>query len=788
MNGQQFYHRMMIFRAAQSLETANFWDLSSFDILKRLPADPEQLADSFDVTEESLFAFTAGLFDIFSPPENAHFIQYLVSNTNLHLNLARLSSGVSSSTTNLVFAVLLSMLSSSATDAPLWTAQLRNAGMQYALAARRGSTCELSAFQLMPFIEYSHFIDPANTLIGIDDMSNELLHQYELIEAEDEESELREAAENLLAGVWHFVSYVNTVQPEMAMKPRYGYLDVQSEDIKFVSVKEASKKPGQEISEIGEDEEEYDEFAGDNEMYEIHFSGVGRFLSDAGNVATMKFEAQIKAGSADSAAIMIDVPAAGLTFIGKPFRLGYSGVCYPWNDQSEEDQGPRASGPFMMWKNTSPFAEANAEVEFNAFKALQEEGGAVQRRWKANLETLPLDTPEGDLYDILIEHTYVLTSISARMASLAFSRPYRFIQTEAEKVLEDVPDEAKYIKSIKGKCVPRGKYELNEIYEVRRAAFALLMEETVGQVNSNLTRCMASPTYFQDICTIFRTLIDFYNDILRDSKRVNSLVGEEAILVQQRLDDFEIVYGGNIKDSALTFKEMTTKLETALSHFTKLTHSEPTVDQVDEACGLLVTALSSPLQNLDVMLRTNLLQIGPAADRLVTHILGDDHTLFAETAAVVASSSDSEETSTIAQRIVSKMEEEDKASEIAKVYRKWSRRFCHIRPSIAHGFPPMTLELLAAYLSFGLNFANNDTREDTEAETETETGARAKKASKSKKRSSAGDEAPIVRTRKSRSVQSSGPSFAVVSAIVTGILAAGLGAFALGRIYSKPKN
>lgn len=425
----------------KSLETAHMWDISSFGMLMAVSASNSEGVQWLTPLQNALVVTVTSLANFLLPVE---VVQWLVSTSNFHITLARLSNTLPTSILPGIYNALLSFLRLFTPEVSLSMARdLKNIGFEHSLLIRATDLPEapsLAALHLLSYIKLCHLLH--SSVNRLNDSTDEVFAAIDLNEA-------KEKASTLLPGVYHLAGFNVLDLPESDSCPFFASFQVEARDVKVL------KPSGQpEFDGVLEAPESL-EVSSHAEMA-LLLKGRGKMIDEFGEESFVELHAALSASDFTEYAFSAHVGGAQLSLSGLMREGSASGVLRRWQDV-ETDSIPR--GFFLLWRSSLPDTESNWEKhlqDLDALRKLRSTGLQAQLRRNTSSRSPPsvaFSEIRSDLLDYLPYH---------RLA--ANERLYHTVMGNAKAILNG---EVRSRQWERDASLPRDPYELDELYEAR---------------------------------------------------------------------------------------------------------------------------------------------------------------------------------------------------------------------------------------------------------------------------------------------------------------------------------
>ena len=727
-------------RLIRKLQQAHAWDVNSFsDFLC-----DEGLGSSFKfklwvgipASICGLDRFLRSLHSLVKADREGYGIQFLVSKTNLHFLLARLIRTIDLRYgSEIVGSILSEILASKAQDSMLWTEQLLDAGFQNLLLIMENRDNPKSALGLRTFILYHHFIKRSAVERNFAQLASNFANTY--YRSVENVSKTVEEAGKLVSGVWHVVWYSHMDWPHLSLAPQYACIRVRPTDLRLESDSPTGLYKDSEV---------------DQEA--IYFNSECICLSPVSVLEKGIARLSLTFKGKGSVGLDFSIPTTDFAFVGESLCFGFGGCYLEVNSLSQPF--PQPKGSFIAWKSNATDIDSywsECRTEMRDLQILRTSGLEYQRHKKL-LTSLPAalrDTSPKDL----IQMRYWSIVYAANLGSL----PITVSRANLEIVLGN--RSVSEITTDTPILLPAIEFEREEMAEMRRATTAETQVFAMEHWIHTAAR-FTHPGQFGDLIIIITRLEEIYATLLDIKARVQGDAHVSA-MERQLLDTYK---PGAIEQLA----EQVTSIKLRLQ-----THLEVARTFPDEATTRLLSDFRSILLNTygtDIPLAIWTL---PAPEMLasMTDLMkfqyGDDiHPISAPNI---------DPSSSLTKRIIQRYEYEDSLLPVKQVYRRWEYHFFAANPSIDPFVPAMSLEMLFLRVCACFDIASR--MEDLSNAILPDFGPSDELELPS---------APIIPTFSKSKKRSTGATIATISLIGLGVMAIGLGAFALGRIFNRKSS
>lgn len=610
--------------------------------------------------DHTLYIF---IMSITSPSTPAFVTQWMVTNSNFHLTLARLALTAREPVSNYIIAHLQLLLNSGASDATKWTQELIDAGLANALLIRTGKSDNYTAASgLLAHLKFHHLYGATSV---------DRAYQGELarlLDSEDVDEE-KETLLNLASGVFHLAGY------------RIRDADSSSNDLFFASFQ---VEPRSVNLMLGAEAAEWDEDALDgewalplpdglDEANTLKLIGHGRYIDSKGEVSLVELKATILVGSNGllfQATLGGDARLSLNGFLAEP---GFTGDITYWDDDMEDPEFCTSTpgGVFSFWKSSLPDTEANwSEVhvrDLDELHKLRTSGGYERERKARTRETFlqpnflsvaaeGMDLARKFLLENLDLHIYSCLS--------RHSDDCMLLQELADGI-EDSGQDLSH-------ALPRGPYETDALYTNRAAGFFAIEEDKLPELRLVTSIALRSQHSFNELITLWTAWTRLFAAFQRDEIAKDGRTIAEHLRILYLYDPSGALLSTKASESFEVLKDLQKR-------FGHSPIPEEVAEQVREPmswiCGFMRTlhyqrmlsSLAHPVKAaLSAQILLEWMMDAEEANRPV-----DD--------SIQVSAADNE-SSPLCKAIVAEYERLDSANDLVKLHRKWSIRFFAARP------------------------------------------------------------------------------------------------------------
>lgn len=674
-----FGHLRELLRLSRSLQTAHFWDISTFDdITNSFTAhygDMAQMRRSALPHEVSLLGFLQAVKDYVAGDKTGFGTHHLVSKSNLHLTLARLSQNLWSSTLTSALDLLRNLLDSPALGALLWIKELKEIRYPRLLDVMNQHHEPHIPLGLSALIDYYHLIDPAS---AISHLSEELELRLDRIESSGENCQV---AKKFVSGVWRLLWYPAGSWSETGARPYHAVFRVEEADVEVTGRHQEREHQPTDVRLPSQD------------SMTVHFKGAGfgsGGLKVRGKYANKMIGLEVtrELGSAHH-------------FIGASFNQGFCGSYDHWNPDWES-QIISTNGTFLLWKSSALDTESNWNRDLEEVAALEE----LRLEYIATNEEIirkPINRP----VDTFMNHCWFIRE------SLLISRGnLRIDSTEMPydtlvNALKLIPE--KMFRSLLPPSkerlapLPRGHYEDDEIYAMRCQLHDIHVQR-LDNVTSFTMKFLAHPSYLHDLRILLSALKGHYIVVQNDFHLIDFGTELQVAAAKRRIGDLNTLHGTEWND--LSLGSMIANINSTIVMLTELevldvwSLSAPEISgKLLGAANAVFRALSVYASNTNQRIPGNPREVAFSAERMITKILNNNINTCLPPSECASRPEAGKGT---LERLEDDVRHENEASNIGKVYGMWTRRLQSASPSLDYYTRPLLLEELCCLLAIAL--------------------------------------------------------------------------------------
>ena len=602
-----------------------------------------------------------------SPPSVPIFAaQWLISNSNLHLSLARLSLSADQHCSNYCLSFLGPLLNYPCADASKWVQELIEAGFHHSLLARAGKApSSLEATKLLALLKLHHFqrASPTDRNFG-----NDLI-----LLGSDDIAEQKEEVLAKLAGVYHVAGYHIRDWEETTMAPFFASFQVDARDLSLT---------------IGTDDLDDDAIEDDEpplpedlseESFLLKVKGHGRYIDENGEISLVELKANVHGSYAGLALQATLGGKARMSLVGSLIDPFFGGDVAFWDDDATSDEyvPTTPGGAFLLWKSSLPDTEANWNDvhvrDIDALRKLRTAGGYEYERKEAILarETLVLP-PVAALTrpsDQEARRTFIINKFTFdALAYLAIhSDVYERVRGCAQECGAFKPE-------IGASSLPRRPYETEELHELRAAIYHRIHEEQhplryqmicVLRVENGLGDLITLCTAMRRLCWVLEQESD-----QADAPDIERRKFLDAVASYVPCDRNADIGGYNAIEG----------FDNAIAYFTQLRERYSTTFMPEEERVLPshLSIVGWTLSFLQLVLEDKMLARlknpveHAATEDLVLKFLLEEDSAHASTTESEPSAAAANESSSLCKAVITECERLDSQSDFAKLIRKWS--------------------------------------------------------------------------------------------------------------------
>lgn len=573
----------------------------------------------------------------------------------------------------LTLEVLTTLLDSPALGAPLWTKQLKEMGYAYLLASMIYSDPQERALGLSAFIEYHHLIESATT---VKHLSEELDLRLEKVDAGEDV----DPAEMLVAGVWHLLWCPHSAWAETGSIPFYATFRVEPSDITVFHREEDARAEKQATKQIDYEMLTFASPAPDSS--DVCFKGTGK--SDQSDQFLVKAK---YVGKAISLQFRSSESATPTNLLGYSFSLGFCGA-YDFFESPWESTDNDRNGHFLLWKSSALDTESNwnREIEeIDALKALRTSGEVFKRKSRI---AAPLRLPDSEM--TLHKSKWRSQFLIAREN---FRLPTSEMQVDQLKQIRNAfPRRVTIPSNALSGQLAQGRFELQEIYNMRQKLFFIQLQETDGLVSKWMS-VLANPSYYHDLKVIISALHGHYVTVRNDFELRLSNNPQEAREADLRIKDLSLLFGSNL--TADDLDHLIAAAEPCFVALDKVSKRESKLAK-ESMFDAVAFFLNLYVNFYDKRSNAHLYFRSQSVARVMGRIFGNKIETCVPPSACVSCP---ETGKSISQRLIDDIKQEDEQTEVVKVYNKWSRLVLATSPALNPYARTLCLEELCFLLA-----------------------------------------------------------------------------------------
>lgn len=661
-----------VFHVALHLQHLDWNDIRSFDTVIDAYCTQTAIGNSEwpvnDHISISMRYFALFLHMILqnSGEAEGHLVQYIVSRTNLHLHLARLTRMSGDRSLEVAYC-LNAILASKAKDAQLWVAELESISYTHVLETMEYGSFERIAFSSKSIINYGHYVNRLQTVY----------YNGLQLDAAMQLQEMRACASGVksaLAGIWHLLWYPHREWPGQHVQPNYASFRILPSKVKVNTGLE---------SEEGENDELEEEAAQVPDGAISSFNGYGKMVTIDHELKDCEIIGSINpplpTDGPSPVTIELSIDGLGISLSGVSISIGYGGG-YRFADMDPSSR-EALGGCFLLWKSSLEPTDEQWQAELAEVSLHHEsrtKGAEHLRR-----ERLSDSAAELELRTQLDRDAVIGTNIN-------FGVPISETQYSNLVALEDVMD-AYALQPLTDvpHLLSRGFYESMQSYNLRCHLHEVLYGKVLSDMQ-NTNPIHVTSTTARDLIQLMTRLEVVLTTIAVDLARPESERSVEPL--KQRIADYKVVYGYL---GISTFSNIATEIGNIRSIF------ETAMADRDNAAPLPPT-LCSAAHSLKVILyqfpscrnATSRQEYNTAARRLLLWEMD----ALSEAPLVPFP----EGPSTLAQRLSWYELNESRFSRAHRIQRKWLGYHHAVDGALDDWFPPLNLVLLCQSLSSGI--------------------------------------------------------------------------------------
>lgn len=737
------------------------WDLTTFNPITYSfaahYADMTQVRRSVLPYEVALLGFLQAVKDYVSSDKTGFGTHHLVSNSNLHLTLARLSQNLWSLMLTSALELLRNLLDSPALGAVLWIKELREIRYPRLLDVLNRHNEPHIPLGLSALIDYYHLIEPTS---AVRHFSQELELRLERIENAGEDTKV---AQKLVSGVWRFLWYPTASWSQAGARPYNGVFRVEEAD---VTVSGGHKHH--------EHHHHHHHRQSTEDRHSTHGSMAIRFKGAGYGAERLTVRAKYTDKS-----IGLEVTREGGSthnFIGTAFNQGFCGSYDHWSPDWES-QKLATNGTFLLWKSSALDTESNWNRDLEEVAALEE----LRLEYMSDSAEI-MRKPISRSVESFMSHCW-----SIRESLLISKGNLRIDSTEMQydtlvSALNLIPESSfkALLPHSKERLIPlpRGEYEIDDIYAMRCQLHDVHTQRHDSTISFTM-KFLAHPSYLHDIRILLTALKGHYVQVQNDFSLISFGTEQQVAAAKRRINDLNTLHGTEWNEHSLA--SMLSNMNNAIVQLTELeglnawSLSSPELSsQLPSVANTVFRALSKYAINTNQRIVGNPRDVAFSAERMITKIL-DNNIDTCLTPSECANRPEAGKCSL--ERLEDDVRRENELSNVAKVYSMWSRRLQAASPSLDYYTRPLLLEELCCLLTISLvPQADLDSLSSL---------APQRLIQQSKSLYAHTGENPELKTDAPRIPAPSFKGFAIVALIGATILAFGIGS---SLIKSKPKS
>ena len=681
---------MQQLRILQSLAHTNMWNITTSAVLKSKPTN-YFVRSSRACTDPLMEAFTHFLSGGLLSGMPSYVMQWLVSNSNFHLTLARLSLTAPHELSTLLLDSLHFLLSSAAADASKWTQDLLDAGFQHSLQTRAGKLQAPS--QLLAHLKLHH-IQRSSSIDRI------LTKTLSLLAADAPEE--HEMILSHLPGVYHVTGYRIRDWETTTVTPFFASFQV---DRRSLSLSVGTDGLNDEIDEqrlkLPEDLSE--------DSVVVKMTGHGRYVDRHGEISLVELKIAFVRDENDLKMHATIGGKARMSLSGSATQPEFAGEITYWDDDPT-DSYLAIGGAFLLWKSALPDTESNwNDVHIRDIEALHKLRISGGYEYERTENVASRETPEHvhpihqsslqEAQNSVMQQKFRLTGVATMTyhpVNIFFMKGF----AEAFKKLKPVHSCSN--------AVPRRPYDTADMQHIRgRLRFALMAN---------------TPPFYADAAHALSRVSDVASDLLvlcKAMRRLFSSLNEDA----KRTREYEKMLSKRFIAALdlLGLNPSSDALQTLLNDLGKATRrlkrhidrGQPSKMPEDLTTSLeMVARAMLPFCERQIQQRLGKPVESSKASELVLTFL-EEHTPKPKTKVYGVSKAVANESSPLCKAIVAEYERLDSQNDLTKVLRKWSYIFGTARPGI-DVYSENIIPLLIASLIKALLPDSNPTQTENE--------------------------------------------------------------------------
>ena len=691
----------------KSLEHANMWDMSTFDLLlsRALPPQDDNIQVCTTPIEQVLCTLTSALQSSLTPP---YVTQWLVSNSNLHLTLARLSLTSEESLGKKLMSSLHSLLNCEAVDALKWTQDLLDAGFQHSVQKRaREYPCATGLLAHLHLHHIQHASPTDRTCTSV----------MQLLPTNDI-SQLKESVLKHLPGVYHFAGFRTRDWEPTTMAPLFASFQVDRDRLSF-SVG---------TDDLVEDSDEHDPSWFDDltdQCIVVKMTGNGQYVDERGKTSTAELNVTLVREGSDLKMHATIGGSARMTLSGFISDPLISGSISYWSDPvaSDTEIYSLRGGAFLFWRSALPDTESNWNgVYLRDIEALRklrtpdgfeyERSSLVASREKPDFNNLNTRPPLERVRDSILKEKHFF---HAACTLATHGSTYISTNAMAERVKENTSMLKNRSRIDCSNVLPRGMYETDEMHAMRIINFRYQQTHRPQQRTESVFLLRAG-NGLGDLITLCTALKRLFSALREDAERPLDKRLTKDFLTATR------VLGFNQSSSELP--KLIHLLDDAVNHLNGMrtrygSMQLPSLEVTFAATLELLRAHVKILLEVQSAKRVeNPVETALASERILKFLLEED-----KPKPSINSSGESDavanESSPLCKAIVAEYERLDSQNDLTIVIRKWSYVFGTARPGIDVNSENIIPSLMVALCnSLQLRFGTNDTESEDSKDNE----------------------------------------------------------------------
>ena len=607
----------------------------------------------------ALRVFVQHLTSLITPINDPQGIlaQYLCSQSDIHLTLARMTRTFSD-LSHVFVPAILALVTSKAKDAPKWIEQLRSVNFDHCLRIMEAGELETLSFSLVAFLEHNHFIDRCETRENI---GHHIYESLNTVLAEESESTV---LEDCVAGVWHLLWYPHHLNPIDLNLPNYGSFRIPRQ-MKIVREGQAEDMSDTALGPGGPG---------------FSFAGPGHVVSRDSKFHEVRINCRATVPYDPSQGLQFDFQVSGLPYLFS--GTGALGVAIggSFMDPNLHDPTQRkvSEGYFMLWKSSVEDTTENWQAKIEEVKtyAAHRKAELAHYHGPSNLSPSWALATE-PYYEELPSRRYPI-GISANIGLASTPNDFSVTLNLAEVtgfIGYNVDDVIALAPNI---YLPAAPFETELSVRFRVATYDRMLSEFDDTPS---LQSMSHAHLAGDLFSVLERIVELYTTLLEEYGLVKANSATEA--VRRRIADFEAVYGETFLEDLIEHINVIQPLASRLPGLQRPT----SLDGTDASMALLadikqVLAIANDHRGS----AANLFERSCALERILQWELEEDSKPLPPAPSSAPTS--------LLQRISDLQAYRGQISKVAALHQRTLRHMLLIRPLIDNYLPQTTIERL----------------------------------------------------------------------------------------------